>query len=440
MGIHAPPSTRPSQAGVDDAPNVRSVRRALALQLLALLAAATAAAVGIWLVGERPSDSLIGLAILLPAVSAIAFLLSRQTRTRRAAQQALQSMRARARDFFESAMDPIISIDASQRIVMFNAAAESVFGWPRATVLGQPLEMLIPQRFHGAHRAHVDNFAETGLTTRRMGGFNTLTGLRANGEEFPLEASISQHIEDDRKVLTVILREVTERVRALESLARSKEELREFANAASSAREQEQARIARELHDELAQSMAMLKMDVSLIRSGSAGQDASLAKRLDRMEAQINATIAAMRRIAADLRPLTLDDLGLAAAVESLVQDFERRSGVRCKFAIPDAELDLPARYATAVFRIVQESLTNVSKHARASSVEVTISRSDTVVTVTVRDDGVGFAADGPRKPQSYGLLGVRERAYLLGGQARIASTPGHGTEIEVRLPITSAA
>jgi len=541
----------------------------LGLQILGLLAATAALGVGVWLVGERPREMLVtALSVVVPVILAVAFLLYRQNRTRQATQRALQSMKARASGFFESAMDPIISIDESQRIVLFNAAAERAFRWPRRAVLGQPVDMLIPQRFHAAHRAHVDQFRQTGVTSRRMGELRALTGVRADGDEFPIEASISQHVEDGRKVLTVILRDITERMRAeallarsearlrgildsamdavitvddqhkvvlfnaaaekmfgcpqeqamgaplawfipdrfrdaharhvddfgatgvtsrrmagarvvmglrrngeefpidasisqltygtsrfytvvlrdvsermltLESLARSKEELRELASAASSAREHEQSRIARELHDELAQAMSTLKMDLSLIRSSSSGEDVSLAKRLDRMEAQIDATIAAMRRIAADLRPLTLDDLGLAPAIESLVQDFQRRSGVRCELVIADPDLELPGAHATAVFRIVQESLTNVGKHAKASNVEVVIGEDPEGIIVAVRDDGVGFAIDGPRKPQSYGLLGVRERAYLLGGQTRIVSVPGKGTEIEVRLPHAAA-
>ena len=541
----------------------------LGLQILGLLAATAALGVGVWLVGERPREMLVtALSVVVPVILAVAFLLYRQNRTRQATQRALQSMKARASGFFESAMDPIISIDESQRIVLFNAAAERAFRWPRRAVLGQPVDVLIPQRFHAAHRAHVDQFRQTGVTSRRMGELRALTGVRADGDEFPIEASISQHVEDGRKVLTVILRDITERMRAeallarsearlrgildsamdavitvddqqkvvlfnaaaekmfgcpqeqamgaplawfipdrfrdaharhvddfgatgvtsrrmagarvvmglrrngeefpidasisqltdgtsrfytvvlrdvseraraLESLARSKEELRELASAASSAREHEQSRIARELHDELAQAMSALKMDLSLIRSSSSGEDVSLAKRLDRMEAQIDATIAAMRRIAADLRPLTLDDLGLAPAIESLVQDFQRRSGVRCELVIADPDLELPGAHATAVFRIVQESLTNVGKHAKASNVEVVIGEDPEGIIVAVRDDGVGFAIDGPRKPQSYGLLGVRERAYLLGGQTRIVSAPGKGTEIEVRLPHAAA-
>jgi signal transduction histidine kinase len=272
-----------------------------------------------------------------------------------------------------------------------------------------------------------------------MGGSRIVVGLRRGGEEFPIDASISQLSDGEAKYYTVILRDVSERVRAHEALAQSKEELRELASAASSAREQEQSRIARELHDELAQAMSALKMDIKIIRGASSPSDPAFAKRLDRMDSQIDATIAAMRRIAADLRPLALDDLGLIPAIEALVHDFERRTGVQCELALGDPDLALPGPHATAVFRIVQESLTNVVKHAKASAVEVIISTESDAITVTVRDDGVGFSTSKPRKPQSYGLLGVRERAYLLGGQTRIVSAPGSGTEIEVRLPRDAA-
>jgi PAS domain S-box-containing protein len=326
-------------------------------------------------------------------------------------------------------------VDGQQRIVLFNAAAEKMFSCHQDQAIGGALADFIPDRFRQAHTGHVARFGATGVTSRRMGGSRVVTGLRCSGEEFPIDASISQLSEGDAKFYTVILRDVSDRVRAHEALARSKDELRELASAASSAREQEQSRIARELHDELAQAMSALKMDIKIIRGGSSQADAALAKRLDRMEAQIDATIAAMRRIAADLRPLALDDLGLIPAIESLVHDFERRTGLRCELALADPELELPGPQATAVFRIVQESLTNVVKHAKAHVVEVVVGAEPDSITVTVRDDGIGFSTSDPRKPQSYGLLGVRERAYLLGGETRIVSTPGTGTEIEVRLP-----
>jgi PAS domain S-box-containing protein len=352
------------------------------------------------------------------------------------AETRLADSEARLRGILDSAMDAVITVDVDQNIVLFNAAAEKMFGCAQDEVIGTPLARLIPQRYREAHARHVADFATTGVSSRRMGESRVVMGLRRNGEEFPIDASISQLRDNAPTLYTVILRDVTERVRDHEALARSKEELRELAAAASSAREQEQSRIARELHDELAQAMSTLKMDVSLIRDTVAGGDASLAKRLDRMDTQIDATIAAMRRIASDLRPLTLDDLGLVAAIESLVHEFQRRTGIACELAIADPDIDVPGPHATAIFRIVQESLTNVGKHARATRVEVTIAHEDDTIGVTVRDDGVGFDPQDPRKPNSYGLLGVRERAYLLGGRTHIASTPGRGTEIEVRLPL----
>jgi PAS domain S-box-containing protein len=359
----------------------------------------------------------------------------RDVSARLESERLLARSEARLRGILDSAMDAVITVDERQTIVLFNAAAERMFRCPRDEALGQPLASFIPERERAAHAGHVAAFAATGVTTRRMAGSRVVTGLRRDGEEFPIDASISQLREEGHVFFTVVLRDVSERVRGHEALARSREELRELATAANSAREQEQARIARELHDELAQSLSTLKMDIALIRSAPTGGDAVLGKRLDRMEKQIDGTIAAMRRIAADLRPLALDDLGLVPAIEALVDDFERRTGLRCELAIGDERLALPDAHATAVFRIIQESLTNVSKHARATRVEVIVESDDEAVTVSVHDDGAGFASDGPRKPQSFGLLGIRERAYLLGADMRVTSAPGAGTEIEVRLP-----
>jgi signal transduction histidine kinase len=136
-----------------------------------------------------------------------------------------------------------------------------------------------------------------------------------------------------------------------------------------------------------------------------------------------------------------LDDLGLVPAVEWLVQNFTERSGIHCNLAlaVPD-ELDLPEPHASAIFRILQESLTNVARHARASQVEVTLGRADDTVELKVRDDGRGFSPGDPRKPNSFGLLGLRERAYALGGTVNIDSRPAQGTRIEVRIPLARQA
>jgi len=363
----------------------------------------------------------------------------RDVTEREGAKSRLATSEGRLRGILDSAMDAVITVDEQQKIVLFNDAAQAMFGCPRDQAIGAPLAWFIPERFRQDHAAHVEQFGATGVIARRMGGARVVTGLRRNGEEFPIDASISQLREGDAKLYTVILRDVSERVRALERLAQSREELRELASAASTAREDEKARIARELHDEIAQSMSALKMDIGLVRGSPAGADPALAKRLDRMEAQIIQTIASMRRIAADLRPLSLDDLGLVAAVETLAQSFERRSGVLVRLAVDEPDLRLPPVLATTIYRIIQESLTNIGKHAKAANVDVLIARAGDRIKVTVSDDGVGFAPDAARKPQSYGLLGIRERAYLLKGEASIQSAPGKGTTITVALPVDGA-
>jgi PAS domain S-box-containing protein len=343
------------------------------------------------------------------------------------AEQEQARLAARLSSLVDSAMDGIITVDAAHNIVLYNRAAEKIFGHPVQEVMGRGLDMLIPQRLRAGHRQQVERFGETGVTSRRMGDRTVLYGLRRDGQEFPIEASISQVETAEGKLYTVILRDVTERLRAQQELA-------SFAAEAAGVREQEKSRIARELHDELAQQLTALKMDTIWLQGNLGDREQALAK-LDGMLAMLDSSVAATRRIAADLRPLVLDDLGLAAAIEWLVQAFTQRHGIPCALEV-DEELELEEPYATAVFRIVQESLTNVAKHARATEARVRVERLGGEMVLSVQDNGVGFRLDGPRKPQSLGLVGLRERALLLKGRVQVASEPGRGTRVEARIPV----
>jgi len=339
----------------------------------------------------------------------------------------------------ESAMDAIITVDAGQRVVLFNRAAEEVFGWTREEALGAPLDLFIPERFRASHGALVRDFGESRTMSRRMGGQRIVRGLRKNGEEFPIDASISHVDEQGERYYTVILRDVTERVRADEQLRASREEIRDLAFAASTVREVEKRRIARELHDELGQALTALKIDVGWLREHVPPGPGPLQDKLAAMQELLDATVAAARRISADLRPLMLDDLGLTAACEWLVENFRSRAGAACELVLGAGDLDLPDPYSTAVFRVLQESLTNVARHAEATRVEVTLERAGGSVTLTVRDNGRGFEP-AQRRQGSHGLLGLRERAYLLGGQIAIESAPGAGTCIQLNLPLAPGA
>jgi PAS domain S-box-containing protein len=337
---------------------------------------------------------------------------------------------ARLGGLLDSAMDGIIAVDEEQRIVMYNRAAEKIFGWPQLQVMGQKLDMLLPPRFRHGHGDYMRRFGDTGVTSRRMGAEMVIHGLRRNGEEFPMDASISQLETPEGKLFTVILRDVTERVRAQEDLAA-------FAQQASAIREQEKSRVARELHDELAQSLSALKMDTMWLRERVRG-NAETAAKVEDMVKMLDGAVASTRRIAADLRPLVLDDLGLMPAIDWLVQNFQQRAGIACTLEA-DEELELAEPYATGVFRIVQESLANVAKHSKATRVSVSIQPVEGGLRLKVQDDGVGFDARAPRRPGSLGIAGLRERAQLLNGSVVVHSQPGQGTTIDAFIPVREA-
>lgn len=348
------------------------------------------------------------------------------------AEQEQARLAARLSGLLDSAMDAIITVDESQRIVLYNRAAERIFGWPSQQAMGRTLDFLMPERFRAAHAEHVRRFGTTGVTSRSMGDGTVLHGKRASGDEFPMEASISQLDTGDGKLFTVILRDISERVRA-------QEELSQFAAEAHALREGEKSRVARELHDELAQSLTALKMDTIWLRDHAGDEPQQSMRKLADMVVMLDTAVAATRRIAADLRPLLLDDLGLQPAIEWLANNFTQRTGVPCDVNVDD-ELELQEPHATAVFRIVQESLANVAKHAQATSVSVLVARTPRAVILEVADNGRGFATDAPRKPLSLGLMGLRERAHLLKGTVSIESEPGRGTRIQVRIPMNEEA
>ena len=364
-----------------------------------------------------------------------------EARGRALADREVAHREGRLRGILDSAMDAIITVDDGQRVVLFNNAAEAMFGWPRAEAMGLPLSSFIPDRFRAAHGGHVRRFGDSAdASSRRMGGsLRIVTGLRRNGEEFPIDASISKTEESGRRFYTVILRDITARLAAEDALRHSKDELQALGAAAQMTREQEKSRIARELHDELGQLLTMLQMDVVWCKEKLPYGNDALEARLARMEGLLKSTIAATRRIASDLRPLMLDDLGLVPSLEWLVENFAQRTGIACELTLDERDLDVPKAHASVIFRIVQESLTNIAKHARASHAEIAISRSHEDLVVRVSDDGVGFSPSAPRKPNSLGLFGLRERASLIGGEATIISAPGSGTTVEVHIPREAA-
>lgn len=225
-----------------------------------------------------------------------------------------------------------------------------------------------------------------------------------------------------------------------EDIRRSREELRELTRYQQTLRESEQKRIALEIHDELGQALTGLKMDAHFLRErisklDPAAERESALKDVQELSKRIDNTLISVRRITSELRPSILDDFGLVAASEWQVKEFERTTTIKCDFRSNVDELDLGSDSNTAVFRILQEALTNVARHAAARSVSIGLSSLADGVTMTVVDDGKGIGIDSQIGIQTLGLLGMRERTRLIGGHLDILEQPSGGTRIELTIP-----
>jgi signal transduction histidine kinase len=220
-----------------------------------------------------------------------------------------------------------------------------------------------------------------------------------------------------------------------EELQRSLLQLRALAGRLQSIREEERKSVAREIHDQLGQALTAIKIDVNALVRQWPGDREQQSEKAAAILALVDDTIQAVRRISTELRPGMLDDLGLVATVEWAGEEFQARTGTRCQLDLPLDDIVVDQERATAIFRILQETLTNVARHADARKVEVRLAREDRGLTLEVRDDGRGISEDRLSRHQSLGILGMRERALLIGGDLTITGAPGRGTMVRVTIP-----
>ena len=229
---------------------------------------------------------------------------------------------------------------------------------------------------------------------------------------------------------------LTERQRAESELRESNRQLQSLSASLQNYREEERARIARELHDELGQLLTGIRMEVSWLGSRLLPEQRTLSDKVTTVKGQIDRTIATVRRISSELRPLALDDLGLSAAASWYVDQFVARTGLTVELSLPDVDPERGDAVATALFRVLQESLTNVARHAQAGKVAVCLTFENGVWLLSVKDDGIGFVPE-PNKRGDIGLVGMRERAQNLGGRFSVTTAPGQGTRVDVAIPAT---
>jgi signal transduction histidine kinase len=233
----------------------------------------------------------------------------------------------------------------------------------------------------------------------------------------------------------MLTQEVRERLLAEEHLKSSQQSLRALASHLQSVREEEWTRIAREIHDHLAQALTGLKMDLAWITSRLPKGSVGLREKAQAMSTLIDATMESVHEIMTQLRPEVLDRLGLAAAIGWQAGEFQRRSGIRCNVSLPAEELTLDPERSTAVFRIFQELLSNVARHAAATRIDVTARSEPGELVLTVADNGRGIDGEVANSPKSLGLMGVRERVLPFGGRVEITGMRGEGTTVTVVVP-----
>jgi PAS domain S-box-containing protein len=351
------------------------------------------------------------------------------------ARKALQESESTAHAFFQSAAQAIFIVDSAGTIVMANPATEQMFGYAVSELIGKPVEILVPQRFLAGHKEHRERYFRS-PQMRPMGLGLDLQARRKDGTEFFVEISLS-YIEAAQGTLGVALVTDISKRRADEQAIRQQgEDLRALAARLMTAQDDERRRIARDLHDDLSQSLAFLAMDLGKLATKPSTQD--LVGDIRPLQLRASEAAESVRRLSHQLHPSILDDIGLEAALEQYCEEFERRSGIATRFTSRNVPESLQREVASSIYHIAQECLRNVSKHAQTKTVSVTIEFVDQVLRLIIKDQGVGWKTERA-EPSGIGIVAMRERAHLVNGKLSIQSKTGAGTEVSVDVPVTAS-
>lgn len=362
---------------------------------------------------------------LWPGGAQLYTVVLRDISQRKAAQAQLMRVQERYRRMVEQSPDAIC-LTEGDRIAMVNRTCLLLLGASEESqVVGKDPHLF----FDGAWNPLLDDtVALAGAPLRREGQLTRLDGVSVT-----VEISAASVPDHGHAALQLVMRDITERQRANAALQHQRDELRHLSARLNHAREEERRHLSRELHDELGQHLTAVRIELAALGRDS---DATVRARLADLMTRVDTIVTSVRRIAADLRPAMLDDLGLEAALEWLIKDWASRGRTAIHYRLDPLEVDLNDAAKTAVYRIVQEALTNVSRHAQASEVQVSLQREGDALHIVVEDDGVGLAPDAASKRHSHGLRGIRERARALGGRAEMTDRAPCGCRLSVHLPV----
>jgi PAS domain S-box-containing protein len=346
----------------------------------------------------------------------------------------LQLEHQRYRDLFEFSPDGYIVMNLASVIEEANAIAAKMLNVRRELLVGKPLIVFIEKNSCAAAIRQIQKMSRQ----RSANAVRWQAEIKPRGKDAFVASITSSAIQDPsgrRTGFRMALRDVTDTRKREEELRDSREQLRALAGRLQEIREQERNHLARELHDEFGAALTALKLDLSWLKGHVVGPE--IHQRIDSMFKLIDITTQSVSRTATMLRPRLLDDFGLMAAIEWQAHDFQDRSGIQCH--LQAEEVELPGDRATALFRIFQESLTNVARHAEATKVEISLNKQNGYIFLEIRDDGRGVTKEKISSPTSLGLLGMQERAYAFGGDVKIESDDGKGTMVRVHIPISQA-
>jgi PAS domain S-box-containing protein len=368
--------------------------------------------------------------------------IARNITKRTQAEAALRRSETKFRTLYSSTSDAVMLLDL-KGFFDCNQAALAVFGCATKEEFcsKHPADVSPPMQPCGADSLTLANRRIVTAMEQGSHHFEWMHKRADTGETFPADVLLSAMELDGKRVLQAVVRDITARKRAEEDMRTSHEQYRALAARLEQIREEERTRIARGIHDELGQELTGLKMDLRWMEHGLEDlRDPRASPLLEKTMAAtdlVDTAIRTVQRIAADLRPAVLDKLGLVAAVRREASQFQQHSGIACRVTGPDVDPQLPEPAAIACFRIFQEAMTNLARHAAATAVEVDFQTPPDGFVLEVRDNGKGFSSGLAEKAESLGLLGMRERARALGGEVTVRPRAEGGTVVRLWIPKT---